>query len=51
MNPGRMKLKCSKCGSEFSTHSTNRGQCHKCKPKCAEKHYFSPKPPSEMKPK
>jgi hypothetical protein len=38
--PGRVKLNCSRCPKPFSTHSTNRSECYKCKPKCAEKHYF-----------
>jgi len=39
--PGRVKLNCTRCGKEFSTHSSNRKECHTCKPKCAEKHYFT----------
>jgi len=38
--PGRTKLICMKCESTFSTHSTNRTKCHKCLPKCTEKHFF-----------
>lgn len=38
--PGRRKLKCTQCGKPFSTHSTNRDVCHRCKPKCKEIHYF-----------
>lgn len=38
--PGRVKLICMKCEDEFKTHSSNRKVCHKCKPKCTEKHYF-----------
>lgn len=39
--PGRQKLICNKCEATFSTHSSNRDLCHKCKPKCQEKHYFT----------
>jgi len=38
--PGRVRLNCRICGKEFSTHSSNRKECHKCKPKCRETHYF-----------
>ena len=37
---GRVKLVCKRCQAEFSTHSSNRDVCHKCKPKCRETHYF-----------
>ena len=36
---GRITLKCG-CGKEFSTHSSNRSECHTCKPKCQERHFF-----------
>jgi hypothetical protein len=39
--PGRVKLICAQCESKFSTHSSNRTRCHKCLPKCREKHYFN----------
>jgi len=38
--PGRVKLICVVCEKEFSTHSSNREKCHKCLPKCTERHYF-----------
>ncbi len=38
---GRVRLNCDKCGVEFSTHSSNRNLCYKCKPKCYEWHDFS----------
>ena len=38
--PGRVKLICQRCEENFSTHSSNRKVCHKCKPKCKERHYF-----------
>lgn len=38
--PGRVRLLCIKCEKEFSTHSTNRKHCHKCLPKCTERHEF-----------
>jgi hypothetical protein len=39
---GRVKLICVKeeCDNKFSTHSSNRTVCHKCKPKCREIHIF-----------
>jgi hypothetical protein len=37
---GRIKVKCTKCGAQFSTHSSNRDKCHRCLPKCRETHYF-----------
>jgi len=37
---GRVRSSCIKCGSEYSTHSSNRNMCHKCKPKCRERHRF-----------
>jgi hypothetical protein len=40
MNTSRMKKVCGRCSKEFSTHSTNRDQCYKCKPKCTEHHDF-----------
>jgi hypothetical protein len=42
--PGRVKLICIKCEDEFKTHSSNRRMCHKCLPKCKERHYFYAKP-------
>lgn len=39
--PGRVTLICDKCEAKFSTHSSNRVKCHKCLPKCKEKHYFT----------
>lgn len=36
----RRKLICIRCENEFSTYSSNRQLCHKCLPKCREKHYF-----------
>lgn len=43
--PGRVKLVCvtPNCGKAFSTHSSNRTVCHKCKPKCTDVHYFDKK--------
>ena len=38
--PGRVTLKCVKCGAEFSTHSSNRDHCYACKQKCYEIHRF-----------
>ena len=38
--PGRVRLNCDLCGKEFSTHSSDRTTCYKCKPKCYEIHYF-----------
>jgi len=46
--PGRVKKNCIKCGKEFSTHSSNRVQCHVCLPKCTERHVF-PKKKKEIK--
>jgi len=40
MKPGRVELICIKCEDKFSTHSSNRKKCHKCLPKCRERHYF-----------
>lgn len=40
--PGRFKRVCAKCKTPFSTHSTKRGLCHRCFPKCTEKHSFNP---------
>jgi hypothetical protein len=40
--PGRFYLTCTRCKKEFSTHSTNRKQCHTCLPKCREIHAFHP---------
>lgn len=42
---GRQTLKCANeaCGKDFSTHSSNRTVCHKCKPKCRDIHYFDKK--------
>lgn len=40
MKVGRRKLVCNKCSKEFSTHSTDRNVCYKCKDYCREKHYF-----------
>jgi hypothetical protein len=37
---GRVKLTCKRCQATFSTHSSNRDVCHKCRPKCREIHYF-----------
>jgi hypothetical protein len=28
------------CGTEQSTHSSIRTKCHKCQPKCRERHTF-----------
>lgn len=39
----RRKITCIKCGAEQSTYSTNRQHCHKCVPKCTERHYFNTK--------
>jgi len=39
-NPGRVELVCDLCSNKFKTHSTNRKSCHKCKPKCRERHSF-----------
>ena len=39
--PGQVKLTCIKCGALFKTHSNNHTMCHKCKPKCRERHTFS----------
>ena len=39
--PGRVRLNCSRCGAPFSTHSSNRGVCFSCKPKCREIHTFN----------
>jgi hypothetical protein len=36
----RHVIKCIKCGEDQSTYSTNRSQCHKCLPKCTERHTF-----------
>lgn len=36
----RHKIICIKCGASQSTYSTNRTKCHKCLPKCKERHYF-----------
>jgi hypothetical protein len=41
--PGRVRLTCS-CGKDFSTHSTNRVRCHRCLPKCRERHFFGKTP-------
>lgn len=38
--PGRVRSICIRCEANFSTHSSNRQMCHKCLPKCREKHYF-----------
>jgi hypothetical protein len=38
--PGRVELLCIRCEAVFKTHSSNRQVCHKCLPKCTEKHYF-----------
>lgn len=40
--PGRVRLNCSQCKAEFSTHSSNRTKCYKCLPKCTELHVFLP---------
>lgn len=40
MKSGRVKLVCDLCSKEFKTHSSNRKSCHKCKPKCRERHSF-----------
>jgi len=37
---GRVKKNCKRCNDLFSTHSSNRDLCHKCRPKCRERHYF-----------
>ena len=42
--PGRVKLVCNKCQKPFSTHSTNRNMCYKCKDYCRETHYFFNQP-------
>ena len=41
MSKGRKVITCIKCGAPQSTHSSNRQHCHKCKPKCREKHTFN----------
>lgn len=40
MKSGRRSLECIKCQQVFSTHSSNRELCYKCKPKCRERHVF-----------
>ena len=37
----RRKITCIKCGAEQSTYSSNRVKCHKCEPKCTERHTFT----------
>ena len=42
--PGRWKRVCSACKGDFSTHSSDREVCHKCRPKCRETHEFKKRP-------
>lgn len=49
MKPGRFKRVCNKCGKPFSTHSTNRYICYRCKDYCRETHYFYNVKPKEKK--
>jgi len=39
--PQRWKRVCIKCGNSFSTHSTDREDCYKCRKKCNEIHHFN----------
>jgi hypothetical protein len=39
--PGRVKLNCTICSKQFSTHSSNRSKCHSCLPKCTQIHLFN----------
>jgi len=45
----RRKLTCQ-CGEEFSTYSSNRTVCHKCKPKCKRRTIFHG-PGARLRPK
>jgi len=49
MKAGRRKLVCNKCGAQFSTHSTDRNMCYKCKDYCRDKHFFFNTKPKTIK--